>query len=250
MFTGLSSGNSLGLKRYMYDANISLLLMLTNVAVVILHQLLKEHRYCNISGTLLTSCLNKAVTTTAMEKYGTVTGTQPPNYRTVLLIFTTHGICNLTRICHRTERINRTLFIFISITIMGKAPSSSCGQEILYLLHNPTVCYQVHNLPLLFLYVQLYYYSTMFTNISLILQYYSIYSCYPQCPQPSLPLGQETVPHPHKKVTLCFIFSETAQSINECQQAFLNNNSLEHVTGLKLARILQHFNMHKTTNNL
>ena len=68
MFSGLSSGNSLGLTRYMYDADISLLLMLTNVAVVILlHELLKEHRYCNICGTLLMSCLYTAVTTTAME---------------------------------------------------------------------------------------------------------------------------------------------------------------------------------------
>jgi hypothetical protein len=69
MFTGLSSGNSLGLTRYMYDADTSLFLMLTNVAVVILlHELLKEHRYCNISGTLLMSCLYTAVTTTAMEE--------------------------------------------------------------------------------------------------------------------------------------------------------------------------------------
>lgn len=52
--TGLSSSNSLGLKRYMYDAEASLLLMLTNVAVTLLHELLKEHRYCNISDTLST----------------------------------------------------------------------------------------------------------------------------------------------------------------------------------------------------
>jgi len=52
----------------MYDADISLLLMLTNVAVVILpHVLLQEHRYCNIHGALLTSCLYTAVITTAME---------------------------------------------------------------------------------------------------------------------------------------------------------------------------------------
>jgi hypothetical protein len=69
MFTDLSSGNSLGLTRYTYDADISLLLMLTNIAVVILLlKLLKEHMYCNISGTLLMSCLYTAITTTAMEE--------------------------------------------------------------------------------------------------------------------------------------------------------------------------------------
>jgi len=69
MFTGLSSGNSLGLTRYIHDADINLLLMLTNIAVVILlHELLKKHRYCNISGTLLMSCLYTAVTTIAMEE--------------------------------------------------------------------------------------------------------------------------------------------------------------------------------------
>ena len=123
-------------------------------------------------------------------------------------------------------------------------------------------CYQVHTLPLLFLSVQLYYCSAIFPNVSLILNNsqstvvilstLNRKSCYSQCSQSSLPLGQQIVPHPHKKVTLCFIFtfSETAQSITECQQALLNNNPLEHVIGLKWAKIPQHLNTHKTTNNL